>query len=171
VQREIIKKGNIANHLVAYEDMPHNWDAWDINKYYKCKSYPVNDLESSIIIEDGPVRTILRQQRKYNNSLIKQDIIIYSHSRRIDFVTSINWNEKQTLLRTLFPITISNQYATYEIQYGNVKRTTHENTSWDHAMFEVPAQKWADLSDGNYGVSLINDSKYVSKTLLLDYHY
>ena len=160
VQREIIKKGNIANHLVAYEDMPHNWDAWDINKYYKCKSYPVNDLESSIIIEDGPVRTILRQQRKYNNSLIKQDIIIYSHSRRIDFVTSINWNEKQTLLRTLFPITISNQYATYEIQYGNVKRTTHENTSWDHAMFEVPAQKWADLSDGNYGVSLINDSKY-----------
>ncbi|AIO19411.1 Mannosylglycerate hydrolase [Candidatus Izimaplasma bacterium HR1] len=159
-QRELIEEGMIANQLVAYEDIPHNWDAWDINKYYKYKSYPLSELESSVIIEDGPVRTVLRQTRKYNKSLIKQDIIMYSHTRRIDFETTIDWNEKQTLLRTLFPLTVSNQYATYEIQYGNVKRTTHENTSWDHAMFEVPAQKWADLSDGNYGVSLINDSKY-----------
>jgi alpha-mannosidase len=160
MQREIIEQDGIANQFVAYEDMPHNWDAWDINRYYDQKSYPVDTLVSSSIIEDGPVRTIVRQKRQYNNSVINQDVIVYSQSRRIDFVTSIDWNEKHTLLRVLFPITISNQYATYEIQYGNVQRTTHENTTWDQAMFEVPAQKWVDLSEGNYGVSLLNDCKY-----------
>jgi alpha-mannosidase len=50
--------------------------------------------------------------------------------------------------------------ASYEIQWGNVDRPTHRNTSWDWARFETAAQKWVDLSEGNYGVSLINDCKY-----------
>ncbi|MDY7076201.1 MAG: glycoside hydrolase family 38 C-terminal domain-containing protein, partial [Chloroflexota bacterium] len=50
--------------------------------------------------------------------------------------------------------------ATYEIQWGNVERPTHRNTSWDWARFETCAQKWADLSEGGYGVSLLNDCKY-----------
>jgi len=50
--------------------------------------------------------------------------------------------------------------ATYEIQWGNVQRPTHRNTSWDWARFEVCAQKWVDLSEGGYGVSLLNDCKY-----------
>jgi alpha-mannosidase len=50
--------------------------------------------------------------------------------------------------------------ATYEIQWGNVQRPTHHNTSWDWARFETCAQKWVDLSEGDYGVSLLNDCKY-----------
>jgi alpha-mannosidase len=50
--------------------------------------------------------------------------------------------------------------ATYEIQWGNVQRPTHRNTSWDWARFETCAQKWVDLSEGDYGVSLLNDCKY-----------
>jgi alpha-mannosidase len=50
--------------------------------------------------------------------------------------------------------------ATYEIQWGNVERSIHRNTSWDWAKFETCAQKWVDLSEGDYGVSLLNDCKY-----------
>ena len=50
--------------------------------------------------------------------------------------------------------------ATHEIQWGHVHRPTHRNTSWDWARFEQYAQKWVDLSEGNYGVSLLNDCKY-----------
>lgn len=158
--RELIQQDMQANQFVAYEDIPHNWDAWDINVYYKEKSYKIEELLSSTIIETGQVRTILRQVRKYNESIITQDIILYQNSKRVDFETNIDWQEKHTLLRVLFPVTIMNPYARYEIQYGNVLRTTHHNTSWDQAMFEVPAQKWADLSEGNYGISLLNDCKY-----------
>jgi alpha-mannosidase len=34
------------------------------------------------------------------------------------------------------------------------------NTSWDWARFETCAHKWVDLSEGGYGVSLLNDCKY-----------
>jgi alpha-mannosidase len=59
-----------------------------------------------------------------------------------------------------FPVDVLTPVATYEIQWGNVQRPTHRNTSWDWARFETCAQKWVDLSEGNYGVSLLNDCKY-----------
>ena len=55
--------------------------------------------------------------------------------------------------------------ASYESQFGIVKRPTHYNTSWDHAKFEVVCHKWADLSEFGYGVSILNDSKYGFATL------
>ncbi|MFN8514042.1 MAG: glycoside hydrolase family 38 C-terminal domain-containing protein [Chloroflexia bacterium] len=59
-----------------------------------------------------------------------------------------------------FPVAIHAGHATYEVQFGNVERPTHRNTSWDRARFEVCAQRWADLSEGDYGVALLNDGKY-----------
>ena len=79
---------------------------------------------------------------------------------RIDFETEIEWHEQHQLLKVFFPINIHTNKAVYDIQFGNVERPTHRNTSWDSAKFEVCAHKWADLSDGNYGVSLMNDCKY-----------
>ena len=64
------------------------------------------------------------------------------------------------LLKAAFPVDILAPTATYEIQWGNVERPTHQNTSWDWARFETCAQKWVDLSEGDYGVSLLNDCKY-----------
>ena len=68
--------------------------------------------------------------------------------------------EKHILLKTAFPVDVHTNKATYEIQFGNVERPTHWNTSWDMAKFEVCAQKWADISEDGYGVSLLNDCKY-----------
>ena len=50
--------------------------------------------------------------------------------------------------------------ATYEVQFGYLQRPTHANTSWDAARFEVPAQRWADLSEPGCGAALLNDCKY-----------
>jgi alpha-mannosidase len=87
-------------------------------------------------------------------------LTIYRSSPRIDFKTEANWQEKQILLKAAFPVAVRATRATYEIQFGNIERPTHWNTSWDAARFEVIGHKWADLSEGNYGVALLNDCKY-----------
>jgi alpha-mannosidase len=81
-------------------------------------------------------------------------------SKRIDFATVIDWHEQRKLLKAAFPVEVRSTEATYDIQYGNVKRPTHWNTSWDYARFEVVGHQWADLSERGYGVSLLNDCKY-----------
>ncbi len=158
--REIIRKGSRANVLQAFEDKPFNFDAWDINIYYQDKMWEINDVEGVELVEDGPVRTSLRIKRKFLDSVISQTVILYNDIPRIDFKTEIDWKEKHILLKAAFPVDIHSDKATYDIQFGNVERPTHWNTSWDYARFEVCAHKWADLSEDDYGVSLLNDCKY-----------
>ena len=76
------------------------------------------------------------------------------------FTTDVDWQESNRLLKVAFPVTVRSPRATYEIQFGQVERPTHENTTWDEARFEVCAQQWADLSEPGYGVALLNDCKY-----------
>lgn len=79
---------------------------------------------------------------------------------RIDFETTVDWKEHQHLLKAHFPMDVHTDGATFEIQFGNVTRKTHQNTSWDQARFESCGQKWIDVSEGHYGISLLNDRKY-----------
>jgi alpha-mannosidase len=95
--------------------------------------------------------------------VIEQKIILNKNSRRIDFETTIDWHETNKMLRVEFPVNVRSSQASFEIQYGHVFRNTHENTSWDMAQFEVVAHKWADISQPNYGVGIINDCKYGHK--------
>ena len=159
-EREVLKQGVRANVIQAFEDKPHNWDAWDINIYYQEKMWEVDDVEGVEIMEEGPVRFTVKIRRKFLNSSIVQLIHIYNGIERIDFDTNIDWKEKHIMLKAAFPVDIHADKATYEIQYGNVERPTHWNTSWDYARFEVCAHKWADISEDGYGVSLLNDCKY-----------
>lgn len=160
IGRELLKDGALGNTLITYEDRPHNYDAWDINDYYTLKSYPIKDILDFSVIENGPVRLVLHIAHRYLNSTIEQNLIFYSDLDRIDMDYKIDWKEKNILLRSYFPLNIHANEATYEIQYGNVKRATHYNTTWDRAKFEVCAHKWIDLSEDDYGVSIINDCKY-----------
>lgn len=102
----------------------------------------------------------VKQPEENFTSYICQDMILYADTKRIDFKTYVNWQETQKLLKVAFPVDIRANYATYDIQYGNIKRPTHSNTSWEQAKFEVVAHRYVDLSENDYGVSLINDSKY-----------
>ncbi len=158
--REVLIGGLKGNSIKAYEDKPMNFDNWDIDIYYKEKSWNVDDVQNVKWLEKGPVRSILEVTRKFVDSLIIQKICFYAHTSRIDFDTYIDWKQKQVLLKADFPVDINATEATYDIQFGNIKRNTHKNTSWDKAKFEVCGYKWADISENGYGVSLMNDCKY-----------
>jgi alpha-mannosidase len=70
------------------------------------------------------------------------------------------WNEKHILLKVAFPLSAHSDKATFEIPFGSVERPTTRNTPAEQAQFEVPAQRWADISDTKHGFSLLNDCKY-----------
>lgn len=159
-KREVIRSNERGNRLVAFEDIPHNYDAWDINIYYQKKYWEINQVESITVLERGPVRLTLEIKRRFLDSEIIQHIQIYAINPRIDFKTHIDWKERHLLLKAAFPVDVHSDKATYDIQFGNVERPTHWNTSWDMARFEVCAHKWADISENGYGVSLLNDCKY-----------
>ncbi len=158
--REVIAPGERGGRLIAFEDRPLNFDAWDINIYYQDKSYPVDDVASWRVVEQGPLRGGVEIVRRYGESTITTRLLLYRDVPRIDFVTHVDWHEHQTLLKVAFPVTVQSPRATFDIQWGNVERPTHWNTSWDWARFETCAHKWADLSQGDYGVALLNDCKY-----------
>lgn len=158
--RNIFREGEAGNVIVSYEDRPHNYDAWDINNYYTEKSWEVDDVTAMDVVEEGPVRATVRIERTYLESKIVQYISIYSALPRIDIRNEIDWKQHQILLKDHFPIDVHTNEATFEIQFGNVKRMTTDNTSWDWSKFEVCHHKWLDVSEDNYGVSILNDCKY-----------
>lgn len=158
--REVMPAGAIANQLLAFEDRPKAWDAWDIEIYYDDRHWLADPAESVRVVEAGPLRATLEIRRKVLNSPLVQRISLCAESPRLDFDTTVQWRERHILLKTAFPVDVLAPQATYEIQWGNVQRPTHRNTSWDWARFETCAQKWVDLSEGGYGASLLNDCKY-----------
>lgn len=159
-KREVLLPGRKGNVFRVYEDKPAEYDNWNIDIYYSRKSWVAGGVTRMEWVENGPVRAVLLTERKYCNSLLRQRVCFYADSPRIDFETCVDWKEHQQLLKVEFPVDVNAGEATYEIQFGNLKRSTHSNTSWDLAKFEVCGHKWADLSDGGYGVSLLNDCKY-----------
>ncbi len=159
-EREVLAPGCTGNQLLAFEDRPMMFDAWDVDIYFEDRTEAVRDVQSIDLFESGPLRAYVRVTRNYRESYLEQHIYLHYNSKRIDIETGIRWRESHVLLKAAFPLDILSPTATYEIQWGNVERPTHRNTSWDWAKFETAAQKWADLSEGNYGVALLNDSKY-----------
>ncbi|MDR3711115.1 MAG: alpha-mannosidase [Capsulimonadaceae bacterium] len=164
--REVVDKSSYCkgNSLLMFEDKPMNWDAWDVDIFYQDKVYPLTEVESVAVIEKGPLRGTIEVVRKFGRgSTITQRISVWRDLPRIDFDTLVDWQERQMMLKAAFPVLVHASSATYDIQFGNVVRPTHWNTTWDWARFEVCAHKWADLSEGGeggYGVSLLSDCKY-----------
>jgi len=158
--REVLSDGLLGNQFQAFEDRPLSWDAWDIDIYYQEKMWLADPANLIEVINSGPLRASIKITRKILNSEFIQIISLDYDSPRLNFDTKINWKERKILLKVAFPVEVLSPKATYEIQWGNVERPTHWNTSWDWARFETSAQKWVDLSEGGYGVSLMNDCKY-----------
>jgi alpha-mannosidase len=160
-----------GNELQLLEDLPTAWDAWNIGWTGKRFSMTFRGAE---VIETGPVRSVVRvyhdflrpgvrkefPTEDFPSSFFTQDIILYNGLDRIDFVTAVDWWEDRIMLKASFPLTVSDSAATYEIPYGSIRRSTRRITSWEKAKVEVPAARWADVTSGGYGVSLLNTSKY-----------
>ena len=159
-KREILADKQIGNQLLLFRDTPADYDAWDIDPDY-VKIKPERAILNSVRIgEEGQFCASIIQEYSISKSRITQEIRLYEGSKIVEFKTRVDWKENRKMLKVRFPLNIYSDYATFDIQFGNFKRVTHKNTSWEKAKFEVFAQKWADLSEYGYGVSLLNNCKY-----------
>ena len=157
--REVLLAGKKGNEIQIFEDFPRQYDNWEITNYYKQKKTVLDAPARITPVSDG-ARAGLKVERTFLSSTICQTLWLYSDCERIDFETDLDWHEEHMLMKAAFPLDVHASRATYEIQFGNLERPTHENTSWDQAKFEVCAHKWADLSENGYGVSILSESKY-----------
>lgn len=156
-RREVLAQGEVGNDLQLLQDGPEGEDAWNVHETIDKRRYPFEGATTVRVMEQGPVRGMVRVRRVHRASVIEQDIVIYAGLGRIDFVTRVDWQERNVMLKVAFPVAIRSTRATYEVQFGACERPTHRNTSWDRQKFEVPGQRWVDLSEPGYGVSLLND--------------
>ena len=164
VNRQVISKAGKANQLVIFDDKPLYWQAWDVEVYH-LESREELPSGTSSIVEHGPHRVSLVTEIKISEkSWVKTTISLAASIKDqpsyIEIESDVEWRETMKFLKVEFPVDIVNTEASYETQYGIIRRPTHYNTSWDMAKFEVCCHKWADLSENGYGVSILNDSKY-----------
>jgi len=158
IKKQLMEKpGNI---LSLYEDRPNNWDAWDIDFFYRDMLLENASVNNFSYDSSGPVKDSIDFKYSIGQSSIKQKISLDKNSKKLNFDTNVNWRESHKMLRVKFPLEVQSDSASFDIQYGYVKRNTHRNTSWDKAKFEVVGHKYADLSNNDFGVALMNDCKY-----------
>lgn len=158
--RELVLPGFKANELQLFDDRPLSWDAWDIDPRFEEQRAGEVKLIRKVLAAKGKTADVLSFQWELGKSVISQDIVLYHHHKRVDFKTRVQWHEDHKLLKVAFPFDIVAAKASYEIPFGALERPTHNNTSWEQAQYEVCGHRWADLSESNYGISLLNDCKY-----------
>ncbi len=152
-------RGNM-NRFLMYKDVPRLFDAWDIDSNYELQEVPLNEPVTLSVVEESGLRAVLRLERKINNSALKQDIVLNYNSRRMDFVTTVDWDELHRLLKVAFPVDVKPDEGINEIQYGYMMRPTHRSRAYDSDRFEVCNQRYSALTDQNRGIAVLNDCKY-----------
>ncbi len=154
------KNSTCGNLLQTFVDKPKQWDAWNIDADFENQHWDLDKADEVKLVESGPLRAIVEIKNHFQNSTFVRDIILYAGIPRVDVKMQVEWHEKHILLKVAFPVSAHSDKATFEIPYGSVERPTTRNTPAEKAQFEVPAQRWADISDSTHGFSLLNDCKY-----------
>ncbi|MFB2935320.1 alpha-mannosidase [Aerosakkonemataceae cyanobacterium BLCC-F154] len=158
-QREVLAEAE-GNQLQAFPDRGQYWDAWNIDPNYAKNALLPVELRSIEWVEKGEIRQRLRVRREIGKSEFVQDYVLEVRSAILKISTQVDWQERQVLVKAAFPLNVTAQKATYEIACGAIQRTTKPQEPREAAKWEVPALRWADLSEDDYGVSLLNDCKY-----------
>ncbi|NYF78896.1 alpha-mannosidase [Granulicella arctica] len=158
---ETIAKDGCGNELQTFKDTPKDYDAWNVDPgTYDVAPTLLHSVDSVKLVEQGPLRSVIRVARTWQSSKFTQDITLYAGADHAIVSNDIDWHETHVLLKASFPLAASSDHATFEIPYGTIDRPTTRNNSFEKAKFEVPAMRWADLGDGQHGFSLLNNSKY-----------
>lgn len=171
-KKEVLSSEACGNELQLFEDKPDQWDAWNIG--YTGRNWKLDKADDIRIVHSGPVLASLEVGKHFlglskarrgptpdfPSSFFSQEIVLYENLPRIDIHMNADWWEDHVLLKVAFPVDVRSNWATYEIPFAFVQRPTSRNSDWEKARFEVSAIRWADLSSENYGVSLLNESKY-----------
>ncbi len=156
VGREVL--GGLGNVLELHDDNPRRHDAWDLDLEHRATYVEITAIEQ--VRRSSGAHGVLGLARKFGDSFLAQAMSMNAGSRVLRFETAVDWHERHRILKVAFPVTVSASEATYEVQFGHVTRPTHLDTPRARARFEVCAQRWADLGDGDYGVALLSDCKH-----------
>jgi alpha-mannosidase len=163
-EREVIPKGQKANQYIIFDDKPLYWQAWDVEVYHLETRKPLHSSETKIHEEKRHRVSLVTHTKISDKSSIKTILTLAAaipgQQSHIEVTSTVEWHETMKFLKVEFPVDIRNTEASYETQFGVIRRPTHYNTSWDMAKFEVCSHRFADLSENGYGVSILNDSKY-----------
>ncbi|MPV36645.1 alpha-mannosidase [Georgenia subflava] len=149
-----------ANLLQLHPDTPNRFDAWDVDEFYRNRRHDVTAVTSLDVDTSDPARPVVSVRRRDGASEYVQTIALAAGQRRVDFVTEVDWHERERLLKAAFPLAVHAERSTSEIQFGHVHRATHTNTSWDAARFEICAHRWVHVAEPGYGVAVVNDATY-----------
>ena len=104
------------------------------------------------VLEKGPARGKMRIESNFHNSTLIQEVTLYRDLDTIEMKVVVDWHERQRMLKLSFPINVASSKATYQIPYGFIERPCNGE--------EEPGLSWIDVSDDDYGLSLVNDAKY-----------
>ncbi|KAJ5114932.1 hypothetical protein NUU61_000691 [Penicillium alfredii] len=163
-KREVVAKGGKAGQLVIFDDKPLYWQAWDVEVFHLESRKELPHGKTVVAENDLHRASVMTETKISDKSWVKTTIslaaAVSSEPSYVEMESEVEWQETMKFLKVEFPVDITNTEASYETQYGIIRRPTHYNTSWDMAKFEVCCHKWADLSEYGYGVSILNDSKY-----------
>jgi alpha-mannosidase len=160
--REALAPGATANLLQLHPDLPNEWDAWDVDRFYRntvTDLTGVAELELVKAGEPGAVATV-RVTRAFGGSLVTQLITLRAGAKRVDFETEVDWHEREKFLKVAFPVDVRADRSAAETQFGHVFRPTHCNTSWEAAKFEICAHRFLHVGETGWGAALVNDSTY-----------
>ena len=158
--RELLAPGERGNLLRLHDDLPNQWDAWDVDAHYKHRYTELTHTDSVTVVANSPLVGAIRIERSLGASRITQTVWLRAGSRRVDVETDVDWHETEKFLKAVFPLDVHAERTAAEIQFGHVHRPTHTNTSWDAARFEVYAHRWIHVAETGYGVALLTDSTY-----------
>ncbi|HEY3607224.1 MAG TPA: glycoside hydrolase family 38 C-terminal domain-containing protein [Pseudonocardiaceae bacterium] len=158
--RELIAPGRRGNLLQLHPDLPNQWDAWDVDAFYRNTVTDLIDATEVRITDAGPAQAVVLVTRSFGESTVRQRLVLHAGLSQLDVETEVDWRESEKFLKLAFPLDIHTDRFAAEIQFGHLYRPTHANTSWDAAKFEVCAHRWVRLAEPGYGVALANDATY-----------
>ncbi len=161
MNRQLRGNGYPLNTFIIAEDVPKDWDNWDVDADLETKFNDESALISREVVSHGAAALVIRSKYSVSKkSTVTQDAFYFADSAEIRFDTVMDWQDNHRFLKTAFDTSIQSDYARFEIQYGNVIRPTTRNNSIEKAKFEVVNHKYTDLSETRAGVAILNDSKY-----------
>ena len=150
-----------GNRIMLYDDRPIDFEAWDIDPFALETARDAAPAHRCTILSRGPLRAEVQFERRLGaRSTLIQTVRLDAGAPHLVFDTFIDWHERRTLVKAVFPVDCQAANATYETMFGSVERPTHANTDADLARYEVPGHNWADLSEPHFGVSLLSDARY-----------
>jgi alpha-mannosidase len=158
--RETLAAGARGGLLQLHHDLPFEYDAWDIEEYYRRRVTDLDGPATIEVLERGPAVARVRVTRAFRASRAVLTYELRAGSPRVDVGVELDWHERDHLLKVSWPVDVHTGDVARHIQYGHVRTPIHTNTSWDHARFEVCAHQWIDVGEPGFGVALLSDSRY-----------